>query len=173
MILFRMLHSLLNSEFWMLTGLWLLTLYSISWGRLPAARRENTFSKGLSISQSNLFLSVTGGTVHRCLRSSRFPGRYRGNALLNGTCPVLGSRYAATDLLVAKETRLAVALPRDSRTNFPAFRQHVTIFYLLWYVCMYIYIYICIVTCRVVLVTIMTSSSSDDWIYWHFGYNLS
>jgi hypothetical protein len=32
---------------------------------------------------------------------------------------------------------------------------------------------VCIVTCRRVLVTVITRSSSDDWIYWHFGYNLS
>jgi hypothetical protein len=30
-----------------------------------------------------------------------------------------------------------------------------------------------IVTCRVVRVTGMTGSSSDYWIYYHFGYNLS
>jgi hypothetical protein len=30
-----------------------------------------------------------------------------------------------------------------------------------------------IVTCRVVRMTIMTGSSSDDWIYWHFGYKFS
>jgi hypothetical protein len=30
-----------------------------------------------------------------------------------------------------------------------------------------------IVTCRMVRVMIMTGSSSDDWIYWHFDYNLS
>jgi hypothetical protein len=30
-----------------------------------------------------------------------------------------------------------------------------------------------IVTYRVVCVTKLTGSSSDDWIYWHFGYNLS
>jgi hypothetical protein len=30
-----------------------------------------------------------------------------------------------------------------------------------------------IVTYRRVRVTIMTGSSSDDWFYWHFGYNLS
>jgi hypothetical protein len=29
------------------------------------------------------------------------------------------------------------------------------------------------VTCRRVRVTIMTGSSLDDWIYWHFGYNPS
>jgi hypothetical protein len=29
------------------------------------------------------------------------------------------------------------------------------------------------VTCRVVRVTRMTGSSSDDWIYWHFSYSLS
>jgi hypothetical protein len=28
------------------------------------------------------------------------------------------------------------------------------------------------VTCRVARVTIKTGSSSDDWIYWHFGYSL-
>jgi hypothetical protein len=32
---------------------------------------------------------------------------------------------------------------------------------------------ISIVTCRRVGVTIMTGSSLDDWIYWHFGYTLS
>jgi hypothetical protein len=31
---------------------------------------------------------------------------------------------------------------------------------------------IIIVMCRRVRVTKLTSSSSDDWIYWHFGYNL-
>jgi hypothetical protein len=30
-----------------------------------------------------------------------------------------------------------------------------------------------IVTRRRVNVMIITGSSSDDWIYWHFGYNLS
>jgi hypothetical protein len=30
-----------------------------------------------------------------------------------------------------------------------------------------------IVTCMVVRSTKMTGSSSDDWIYWHLGYNLS
>jgi hypothetical protein len=30
-----------------------------------------------------------------------------------------------------------------------------------------------IVRCRVVRVTKMTGSTSDDWIYEHFGYNLS
>jgi hypothetical protein len=30
-----------------------------------------------------------------------------------------------------------------------------------------------IVTCRVVRVTKITGSSSDDWIYWHFGYSIS
>jgi hypothetical protein len=30
-----------------------------------------------------------------------------------------------------------------------------------------------IVTCRRVRVTIMTGSSSDDWIYWYIGYNFS
>jgi hypothetical protein len=30
-----------------------------------------------------------------------------------------------------------------------------------------------IVTCRVVRVTKITGSRSDDWIYWHFGYSLS
>jgi hypothetical protein len=30
-----------------------------------------------------------------------------------------------------------------------------------------------IVTCRGVRVTKKTGSSSDDWIYWHFGYSLS
>jgi hypothetical protein len=29
------------------------------------------------------------------------------------------------------------------------------------------------VTCRVIRVTKITGSSSDDWIYWHFGYTLS
>jgi hypothetical protein len=29
------------------------------------------------------------------------------------------------------------------------------------------------VTCRRVRMTKMMGSSSDDWIYWHFGYNLS
>jgi hypothetical protein len=46
---------------------------------------------------------------------------------------------------------------------------------------LYIYIYINIyiqtsthiVTCRVVLVTIMTGSSSDDWIYWCLAYKFS
>jgi hypothetical protein len=33
--------------------------------------------------------------------------------------------------------------------------------------------YVCIVTCRAVRVRRITGSSSDDWIYWHFGYNLS
>jgi hypothetical protein len=32
---------------------------------------------------------------------------------------------------------------------------------------------ICTVTCRRVRVTKITGSSSDVWIYWHFGYNLS
>jgi hypothetical protein len=30
-----------------------------------------------------------------------------------------------------------------------------------------------IVTYRVVRVTKLTDSSSDDWIYWHFGYKFS
>jgi hypothetical protein len=30
-----------------------------------------------------------------------------------------------------------------------------------------------VVTCRRVHVAIVTGSTSDDWIYWHFGYNLS
>jgi hypothetical protein len=30
-----------------------------------------------------------------------------------------------------------------------------------------------IATCRMVRVTIVTGSSSDDWIYWHFGYKFS
>jgi hypothetical protein len=30
-----------------------------------------------------------------------------------------------------------------------------------------------IVTCTVVRVTKITGSSSDVWIYWHFGYTLS
>jgi hypothetical protein len=36
-------------------------------------------------------------------------------------------------------------------------------------------VYVCtdIVTCTVVRMTKMMGSSSDDWIYWHFGYNLS
>jgi hypothetical protein len=29
------------------------------------------------------------------------------------------------------------------------------------------------VACRVVRATKIMGSSSDDWIYWHFGYNLS
>jgi hypothetical protein len=38
----------------------------------------------------------------------------------------------------------------------------------------YMYNVLCnIFTCRVVRVTIITDSSSDDWFYWHFGYNLS
>jgi hypothetical protein len=30
-----------------------------------------------------------------------------------------------------------------------------------------------IVTCGTVHVTKITGSRLDDWIYWHFGYNLS
>jgi hypothetical protein len=30
-----------------------------------------------------------------------------------------------------------------------------------------------IVTCRRVRMTIMTGYRADDWIYWHFSYNLS
>jgi hypothetical protein len=30
-----------------------------------------------------------------------------------------------------------------------------------------------IVMCRSVRLTKIAGSSSDDWIYWHFGYNLS
>jgi hypothetical protein len=36
-----------------------------------------------------------------------------------------------------------------------------------------LYIYIYIVMCWMVCVTKITGSSSDDWIYWHFGYSLS
>jgi hypothetical protein len=51
----------------------------------------------------------------------------RGNALLFESRPVLASRCPATDLLVAAETRIAEPLPSCSRTNLPAFRQHVTL----------------------------------------------
>jgi hypothetical protein len=71
--------------------------------------------------------SGTVETVQRCLGNSRLPSRYRGNALLFETYPVLASRCAATDLLVAAETRLTEPLPRHSRTNLPVFRQHVAI----------------------------------------------
>jgi hypothetical protein len=30
-----------------------------------------------------------------------------------------------------------------------------------------------IVACRGIRVTIIAGSILDDWIYWHFGYNLS
>jgi hypothetical protein len=53
------------------------------------------------------------------------------NASLFETCPVLASRCPATDLLDEAETRLAKPLPRDDRTNLPAFRQHVTLLLLL------------------------------------------
>jgi hypothetical protein len=35
------------------------------------------------------------------------------------------------------------------------------------------YYIINIVTCRVVRVKKITGSRSDDWIYWHFDYNIS
>jgi hypothetical protein len=44
---------------------------------------------------------------------------------------------------------------------------------ILYYIILYYIILYYIVTCRRVHVTIMTGSSSDDWIYWHVGYNLS
>jgi hypothetical protein len=54
------------------------------------------------------------------------------NALLFETRPVLASRYPATDLLVAAETRLAKPLPRDSRifrfqySGFQAARHNIS-----------------------------------------------
>jgi hypothetical protein len=94
---------------------------------LGRPEREHLLSR-VSPYICNPLLLVTGETVHRCLGNSQLPGRYRGNTLLFETRPVLASCCAATDLLFAAETRLAEPLPRDSHTNLPAFRQHVTIF---------------------------------------------
>jgi hypothetical protein len=42
------------------------------------------------------------------------------------------------------------------------------------HVCMYVLcMYVCIVTCTGGTRDDNNSSRSDDWIYWHFGYNLS
>jgi hypothetical protein len=37
----------------------------------------------------------------------------------------------------------------------------------------FMFVLICTVTCKVLRVAKIKGSRSDDWIYWHFGYNLS
>jgi hypothetical protein len=41
------------------------------------------------------------------------------------------------------------------------------------FVTKYVIIVTDVVTCRVVRATKLTGASSDDWIYYYFGYNLS
>jgi hypothetical protein len=112
MIRFRLLHSLLNARCWMLNSeCWLLTLHSL-WGRLPAAGRENTFSKGLSISHSSLFVGYRRNT------SIVVSGTPLLTSVAKGTIdyPAVDSRRIQR--LGSAETRLANPLPSDSRIFF-------------------------------------------------------